>query len=233
MRLRPSLMGRAVHCLYGFRDDVELEPDVPGQAALDGTAVHEAIKFELCGHDVEKMALKLSDGILRARPTKLFQVWKSWWPGHKASRPELKWFPEVAFSMTPEGVCEPVFDHLTEYPNDGKVYGRVDAIARSAKMVHIKDWKTGNEKVYANNPTMRFYGAMVARAGRAESAELAIHQITPEGVTTNEATMSKTDIDETIEDARAMLRLIPTSEPIGGRHCKYCRVKDCPERIAQ
>lgn len=234
MRLTASGLPRAVNCLFGFRDDVELLPDDPSPSAMIGTAVHAAIECYLCGLKPTKLEVN-GTGLapwMKLKATEMYHAWFEWWPQHNGN---LDWRPEVKYCLSPDGIATVDGMKLTgprQYHHMKGLAGTADAVHFSADIVTVIDWKTGHGLVQAaTSEQLRFLGAVAAKAHGVPKARIVIGQITVDHVLWDEHVMDETECAHVLEDAMALMRMIPESEPNGGSHCKYCRAKSCEERV--
>jgi hypothetical protein len=234
-RLTASGLPIAVHCLYGFRDDVELMPDKSNPSSRVGSAVHKGAELTLLGLAVaptsiiQEFKLRPAEG-LRFRA--LFEVWREWWTTGPGSSPGYE--PEVKFALPSAGpaIRLPKSAHRDYDAPAGSLPGTADAFWWSApNTVHVRDWKTGHGVIEARtHEQLRFLGAVAADFTASPTVTIHIDQITLGGVFSNEHVMSEVEIRELLEDARSLLRMLPASEPVGGAHCKYCRAANCLTR---
>lgn len=234
-RLSASALPRAVRCLYSFRSDVETLPDAPGTSAQIGTLVHKAIETSLLGGYAgpADTAGTMTPGQIRTART-LFDTWKVWW-SVTGSFTFTIWQPEVKMALTQDGIIAFSGGAARDYGERSTSFlpGTADAVLVSGGVVHVRDWKTGRGPYEAKtDEQVRFLGAVAAKIHLVPEARIYIDQISPERVLTTSHVMDEAEIDATIADARALLRLVPDSIPAGGAWCKYCPAAKCSDRKA-
>ena len=236
-RLTASTLGRAVHCLHWAKETTELQPDRPGPRARIGTAVHFATERTLQGLSAlfPDIAKRFELRPAEAREAEeLFWAWDSWWNGPRGPGLRGLWQSEVAFALPPTGtaICLPQ-TKPRDYRGapDGSIVGTADMIRVVDVVVEVRDIKTGQTaEEAAFSEQLRFLGAVAADAYGVPRASIWIDHVTESGVASSGHTLDATEIGHVLEDARALLRMIPTSEPVGGEWCRYCPSSHCPER---
>lgn len=229
-RLTASALPRAAHCLYSFRHEVEWRPPTTSPAAALGTRVHQLIESWFTGRSVPGEA-KLSSAA-ETKAWAMLGAWRASWGDGRDG-----WEVEVPFVLGPHGRATrlPAAAHRAYEVPDGCLPGTADAVYWSAEKgeLAVVDWKTGRVVPEAStSEQLRFLAAAAADSVGVDRVVIGIQQITPERVLRTSHTLGAQEIRETLEDARALLRMVPQSEPVGGDWCRWCPAASCPERKA-
>jgi len=223
MRISPSNLKRAEHCLHWARPETPLTYSPMGEAAITGVQTGARIERALTGRSSEVEPDDKAD--------ELFEVWLARYGQPKG------WRAETAFAWDPiKDTVRVLGDGLDRRKRasmlrPGEMQATLDAFDPETNTVY--DWKTGGQwdtPPAHSNPQLAAYARCVAKAFGLSQVRVVLSHITDSGVYESEHTYDAWDLDIEIPGkVRALVDGIPTAQPKPGSGCKWCpALLSCP-----
>lgn len=226
-KLTLSKVGLAAHCLYQFRDDVEVPSGDTNEFAVIGTEFGNAVACAVLGRPIPSMSETAGD------------YFDQWCASYTLADFGMC-MPEVAMALNVVtgqvkflGVeIGRAYGEHGAGPND--VCGSIDlACIKEDGGLYVYEWKSGRQFYLEryNNPQCRGYGALLAKYLGFREVTCITVVINADGV--REYVERVVDIDANLSYIMNLAERIDLEDPqpVAGSHCKesYCQLAGvCP-----
>ncbi len=223
-------------CAYQFRPGLAMLRDEPSVGGLTGTLFHSMAEAHNDGRDVTELSLPGAD---ETRAQRMFEQFAPWWSTYRHG---TEWISEMPFAYsltTGEGRrLPPMGQRNYSEAKPDEIPGTADAVALEQDRVVVVDYKTGSARYVtpANKSKQLLTLALAATRSygvdRATVVIVTVSDLAPPNADEHE--VDALDLDMFEDELRAKVAGIPTSAPVAGEHCRFCRHRhECPAAPAK